>query len=716
MIPNRKRLHIFSLDRKVNRFLCNIVHNIIGQQVEITGQSMEAGDPAYTGADLVLTSGKHLLAEARLRFPGVPVMAPERIITGYNLEKVMMLPKGTAVLVINHPRHATEETIAALQKMGIDHLNYIAFWQGRESSASVLRLTTAISPGMKHLCPEHIKTHIDIGPRLISMSSFCRLLIALDIDLDYLEHYANTYHHFLMAASRKLSETLSHVELLAKRNEVILNEFEEGLVIVSASGHIDRANRRARELISPDGQEILKRPYGKLIANFEKVADLIEPADEAGKSASIYALSGKQLIVTKIPVISGEQRSHLYTFRELARIQRLEKYVRVKLAQKGYLTKYDFDDIWGTSQHIAQLIEKAGRFARTDKTILITGESGTGKELFAHAIHCNSLRREGPFVAVNFAGLSESLIESELFGYEDGAFTGARKGGKEGLFEQAHGGTIFLDEIGDASPEVQSRLLRVLQERELLRVGGTKIIPVDVRVIAATNSDLRLAMDERRFRSDLYYRLSALPLEIPPLRERPEDILYLFDRFLKHRYGIRKILAPDVQSRMNVYFWPGNVRELINTVDYACITSEGDPTIQMAHLPRLLQRHLSPGSPTDRQDSDLLTDLAARLASKQGVPASALRLLAVLAGRKPEGVGRNHLCRELINQGIPISEGRMKSLLKRMKIEGLVSVGATRQGTVITARGEAFLDYMSNLRHMGSFPRSDPEHGDMRPR
>ncbi|MBR9981383.1 MAG: hypothetical protein KFF50_10180, partial [Desulfatitalea sp.] len=228
-----KRLHIFSLDRRVNRFLCNIVHNIIGHEVLITGQSMDEEISACDGATLVLTSGRHLLPEARRRFPGIPVMAPERIITGYNLEKVLMLPRGTPVLVINHPRYATEETITALRNMGIDHLRYTPFWQGREGSASVRRLTTAISPGMQHLCPAHVRTHIDIGPRLISMASFCRLLMALDIDIDYLEQYANTYHTFLMAASRKLGETLNHAEMLAKRNEIILNEFEEGLVTVS---------------------------------------------------------------------------------------------------------------------------------------------------------------------------------------------------------------------------------------------------------------------------------------------------------------------------------------------------------------------------------------------------------------------------------------------------------------------------------------------------
>ncbi len=693
MSSHRKRLHIFSLDRRVNRFLRNIVHNIIGAEVTITGASMEERDAPFEGADLILVSGPHLLPEARRRFPDTPVQAPERIITGYNLEKVLMLPKDMSVLVLNHPRSATEETVNALKNLGIDHLDYIPFWQGRDRSADLRHIRTAISPGMQHLCPEHVQTHIDIGPRLISLTSFCRLLLALEVDLGYLEQYANTYHSFLMAASRKLAQTLGHAELMAKRNEIILNEFDEGIVMVSATGRVDRANRRARELIAPDGSDILQRPFKQLIARLEKVADLVEPADEGQKSAGIYTHMDKQLVITRIPVESGGQRSYLCTFREIARIQRLEKDVRVKLARKGYLTKYDFGDIWSQSPWMADVVQMAERFAKTDKTILITGKSGTGKELFAHAIHCHSLRRDGPFVAVNFAGLSESLIESELFGYEEGAFTGARKGGKAGLFEQAHGGTIFLDEIGDASPGVQSRLLRVLQERELLRVGGSKIVPVNVRVIAATNSDLARAMEEQRFRQDLYYRLNALPLDIPPLQDRPEDILYLFKRFLKHHYGIEKTLSNEAANRLATYPWPGNVREIINTVDYACIASQGNPHLMLEHLPASIRRFSisANASSTDVQE---LQALAARLAAGRETIGIVRALLQVLNHHPSGGIGRNRMCRLLEERGIPFTEGRMKSLLKRLKDEGVIMVGATRQGTVMTLRGKALLTFL----------------------
>ena len=210
----------------------------------------------------------------------------------------------------------------------------------------------------------------------------------------------------------------------------------------------------------------------------------------------------------------------------------MENIVRTNLMKRGHTSKYDFSNIIGKSKKITETKEIARKLARSNSTLLLIGESGTGKELFAHAIHKASNKQHGPFVAVNFAALPENLLESELFGYEEGAFTGARKGGHAGLFEQAHKGTIFLDEIGDASMKIQARLLRVLQEKEVLRIGGTKIIPIDVRIIAATNKNLEDLVSAGKFREDLFYRLKVLPIRIPPLRERKEDIPLLIEKML----------------------------------------------------------------------------------------------------------------------------------------------------------------------------------------
>lgn len=256
--------------------------------------------------------------------------------------------------------------------------------------------------------------------------------------------------------------------------------------------------------------------------------------------------------------------------------------------------KYSLDAIVGNSAAISQIKHILPRAAQSGSTILILGESGVGKEVFAQAIHNLSPRRDGPFIAINCAALPELLLESELFGYDEGAFTGARKGGKPGKFELANGGTILLDEIGDMPLTMQSKLLRVLQERELERVGGTRSIKLNIRIIAATNADLKNAVLTGKFRQDLYYRLNVISLCIPPLRQRKEDIPLLVD-FIIHKLSREKHLTPKVfstaaMSCLSAYDWPGNVRELENVVERALYITDGQ-MVQDTHLPNHLQNH-----------------------------------------------------------------------------------------------------------------------------
>jgi transcriptional regulator with PAS, ATPase and Fis domain len=255
----------------------------------------------------------------------------------------------------------------------------------------------------------------------------------------------------------------------------------------------------------------------------------------------------------------------------------LEQIVRQKTHAKGLFAKSTLDGLIGESPALLHLKERTRKFAAVDATVLISGESGTGKEMLAQSIHNLSSRAKGPFVAVNCAALPESLLESELFGYEDGAFTGAKKGGKQGLFELAHGGTILLDEIGEMPLKVQAELLRVIQEREIRRVGGDRIIPVDVRTIAATNHILQALVKKRLFRKDLYYRLAVLSLSVPSLRERKSDIPQLVHFFLaKHGHMNRDVRAIEAAAMQHLeqYDWPGNVRELEHVVQQLLILSD----------------------------------------------------------------------------------------------------------------------------------------------
>jgi len=240
--------------------------------------------------------------------------------------------------------------------------------------------------------------------------------------------------------------------------------------------------------------------------------------------------------------------------------------------------RYGFEEFVGQSPEVLRLLEKVAQIAPTNATVLLLGETGTGKELVARAVHRHSPRREGRFVAINSAGFAENLIESELFGHEKGAFTGA-VATKQGLLEVADGGTLFLDEIGDMPLPIQAKLLRVLEHREFVRVGGTKPIRVDVRLIAATNVDLRARIEEGKFREDLYFRLAVVTLALPPLRGRPSDVALLLDHYVRrfaeeHRKTIRGF-TPEARTRLLRYAWPGNVRELRNTVEAMIVTSRG---------------------------------------------------------------------------------------------------------------------------------------------
>lgn len=257
---------------------------------------------------------------------------------------------------------------------------------------------------------------------------------------------------------------------------------------------------------------------------------------------------------------------------------KFRKKIRYELNKKGLFAKYKFQDIIAIDPAMKATIAKAIKVGLSDSAVMIYGESGTGKEMIAQSIHNISKRKDGPFVAINCAAISENLLESELFGYEEGAFTGARKGGKPGLFELAHGGTIFLDEINSLPPNLQAKLLRVIEEKEVMRIGSDYVIPLDVRVISAANEELKRKVENGTFRKDLFYRLNVLEVSIPPLRERKKDIIPLFKYYVKNLSEGDDIpeLDDEVEEKLMNYSWKGNVRELKNVAQRYVVFNELD--------------------------------------------------------------------------------------------------------------------------------------------
>jgi len=330
----------------------------------------------------------------------------------------------------------------------------------------------------------------------------------------------------------------------------------------------------------------------------------------------------RQVVVSVNPVIVDDQlKGSVGVIHDVSEIMRLnDELDRMKKIVRQLEAKYTFDEVVARSPLTAQAVDQARRVASTSATVLLRGESGTGKELFAHAIHSSSPRKSKPFVRVNCAALTESLLESELFGYVDGAFTGARKGGRRGLFEEAGGGTLFLDEVSVMNLSSQAHLLRVLQEKEIVRVGDSKPTQVDVRVIAATNVSLEQLVAEGRFREDLYYRLNVIPIFIPPLRQRAEDLPDLTGvtlRRLNQEYG-RSVtrVVPEVMDAFRQYRWPGNVRELENVLGRAMMNMRyQDDVVRLEHLPPMIlsdfpvlkegveRREIGPDSGTPLRDA-----------------------------------------------------------------------------------------------------------------
>ena len=348
--------------------------------------------------------------------------------------------------------------------------------------------------------------------------------------------------------------------------KAMLEYAHEGIIAVNSEGRITVFNPVAESVTGVRAKEAL----GSLLE--EKVPlirfdDILQSGNE--DIGQIIDFGQSKAMMNRIPVrVQGQIVGAIATFQNITRIQSMEARIRKEVYSQGHAAKFTFRDILGCSPALQEAIETAKSYAEVDSTVLIHGETGVGKELFAQSIHRNSRRRSGqPFVAVNCAALPETLLESELFGYVEGAFTGARRQGKPGLFELAHCGTIFLDEVSEIPLSLQGRLLRVLQEREVVRLGHDRVIPVDVRVLCATNQDMGKLVEEKSFRNDLYWRLNVLSLNIPPLRERQEDILLLLELFLKDLSQGTTAPMNFTKEAMNfliTYPWPGNVRELRN--------------------------------------------------------------------------------------------------------------------------------------------------------
>lgn len=443
----------------------------------------------------------------------------------------------------------------------------------------------------------------------------------------------------------------------------ILDNIRDVVMVLDSDTTIVYANEAYANILGVPVDRVLGRRLDSIEPNALAIKVLRSGICTPNQRDYIPSL-GIDVIGTGFPLFEGDQIIGCVAIfnnitevvelnRELQRTKGVADYLQDQLNQREQLP-LSFKEYVGQNSRLRETLVLAAKVARTDSTVLIRGESGVGKEVLARAVHNCSRRKDNPLIKVNCAAIPEALLESELFGFEDGAFTGAKKGGKLGKFELAHSGTIFLDEIGDMSINMQAKLLRVLQEKELERVGGTKTIKLDIRIIAATNRDLEKMIQDGSFRKDLYYRLNIVPLYLPPLRERKDDMLTLAKQFLtqfSEEAGQELNLSPQVIRILRTHDWPGNVRELQNVLEHASIVRSG-PKIEVQHLPA----YLRPIDDTGWQEEEKVYDLKETLAKVERE-----LILDVL-------VNSNYNRSTAIN-ALGISRGAFYEKLRRYKIE-----------------------------------------------
>ena len=410
---------------------------------------------------------------------------------------------------------------------------------------------------------------------------------------------------------KKLLDTLGEEKF---NNEVlrnILDGIKDGVIAIDSNGSIILYNESAKNMLKVERKCALNKYILDVFPKMEWMLDCLHEKEDV---EDIKIRNINNLIVnTRTTLIKVDNSTYgvLGIIQDITKLQNLERKIRFDLNQKGLYARYTFDDFLFKDKLTKEFIEEAKKIGKSDYTTLLYGESGSGKEIIAHSIHNISKRKDRPFVAINCATIAENLLESELFGYEEGAFTGARKGGKRGLFELAHGGTLFLDEINSLSFNIQTKLLRVIEERQIMRIGSDYIIPLDIRIIAATNESLTEKIVMGTFRADLFYRLSSLEINIPPLRDRREDIIPLFNNFVNEVLkddglnGINSIdenfvLTKDEMDKLYNYSWPGNVRELKTIAQKYVVTGK----IKLRQDRDFKTKKLLPNSEVDKFNSE----------------------------------------------------------------------------------------------------------------
>lgn len=648
---------------------------IFGDYIQIRNCSLKDLQEKKTvlEGDAYLVSRETLLAPLRDYISDFKkIILMERSILKQGLSHMMDIPSGSDVLVVNDAPVSTMSTVYELYELGFNHLNLIPMDPDKEPSGIYRNIRYAVTTNEPDWVPPYIETVIDIQYRVISFSTMLKLVDLLQLDTNLLHFKLIQHLNSIAQPNLGFHNNYLYNYLKSQMLDLVIADSESAILVVDYDYNLVYFNEKANLLFN------IKKYSSGPLANCisEDIIELLRGSDDS----TLIDLFGEPFLLQKTPLkLMDQLMGYCLTLQSETNLRQIESELTTQLRKKGMYAPHHFQDIVYQSPAMSACISMAKQIAATDYTILICGESGVGKELMAQSIHNYSSRKNAAFVAINCAALPESLLESQLFGYEEGAFTGAHKKGRAGLFEQAHLGTLFLDEIGDISPNLQSQLLRVLQEKQVMRIGSDQIINVDVRIIAATNRNLEERVRQGLFREDLFYRLNVIPIEILPLRQRREDILPLLELFLGKKYDE---LSESRKVQLTKYNWPGNVRQLENIATYyktlgsfPAYLLESDFSDHRSHASSMHSKFVA-------SSFSSLSDQVLNL---------------IYEGSEPfHGIGRTVLLQQLRDMGIRMSEGNLRQILSDLESRGLITISRGRSGCRITSAGLAALNALSS--------------------
>ncbi|WP_324825284.1 sigma-54 interaction domain-containing protein [Sinanaerobacter sp. ZZT-01] len=600
------------------------------------------------------------------------------------IDRLYKLPKATKALLVNIDYRSCMEVITMIYSAGFKDLELIPFYAGCQYDKSI---RVAITPDEEQLVPAEITTVINIGQRVVDLSCIWEIADYLGITEPFSSEEAEHAKKDIISSNIGIKRVLGENESLAEQINVLLKLVRQGFLVTDVKGKIYLSNDMAKQML---------RSRTEIIEGFN-ITEVLPELQNANThpggeehNGDLINVNGVNLIASVTKIISHDEiKGSVIMLDNFLEAENRQHKIRRKITGYGHIATYTFDNILGESEILEEAKKIAMRMAKSDSSMILYGETGTGKELFAQSVHNYSNRAGYYFVAVNCSALPENLLESELYGYEEGAFSGAKKGGKIGLFELAHQGTLFLDEIGELPLSQQAKLLRAIEEKKILRVGGMNLIDIDVRVVVATNRNLLEMVNNKEFRSDLYYRLNVLPVYIPSLKERGNDIFLLFDSFKKTLHAEFQLSA-EARSAMLSHSWNGNVRELKNNAEY--LANLGKKKIEASDLPFAEKdKNINCFGTDSKKDAHLIKEfLQMKKASlnKYGLILEEMEQ----AYRRRERIGRYSLLKRANDKNVFLTEQEIRAALSKLCAYGFVVSGKGRKGSEITELGKILLN------------------------